>query len=86
MIFIRLLGEIFREKRKNKKLTLEALSKLTDISISELSKLENGLIREPSSVFLYRLSNVLEIDFEEVLRHRWCRYPEKLKKAGIKPW
>lgn len=48
--------------------------------------LENGLIREPSSVFLYRLSNVLEIDYEEVLRHRWCRYPEKLKKAGIKPW
>ena len=28
----------------------------------------------------------LEIDYEEVLRHRWCRYPEKLKKVGIKPW
>lgn len=86
MIFIRLLGEIFREKRKSKKLTLEALSKITDISIAELSMLENGLIREPSSVFLYRLSNVLEIHYEEVLRHRWCRYPEKLKKVGIKPW
>lgn len=86
MIFIRLLGEIFKEKRKSKKLTLEALSKITDISIAELSMLENGLIREPNSVFLYRLSNVLEIDYEEVLRHRWCRYPEKLKKVGIKPW
>ena len=79
------MGEIFREKRKSKKLTLEALSKLTDISISELSKLENGLIREPSSVFLYRLSNVLEIDYEEILRHRWAKYPKKLERIGITP-
>jgi len=26
----------------------------------------------------------LEIDYEEVLRHRWAKYPKKLERIGIK--
>jgi len=85
-IFIRLLGEIFREKRKSKNLSIRKLSELTDISESELRRYEKGLIQEPKSVYLYRLSLVLEIDYEEVLRHRWAKYPKKLERIGIKVW
>ena len=66
-----------KSKRLYKKLTLESLSKLTNISIAELSNLENGNIKEPSSVFLYRLSQVLESDYDEILKYRYEPYFRK---------
>ena len=59
-----------KEKRKNKGLSLKALSMLTDISISTLSNLENGKLRRTSSVFLFRLSNVLDINYNLLIRYR----------------
>ena len=41
---------------------------MTNISQSELSKIENGEIRNPSNVFLYRLSKVLKMDYESATR------------------
>lgn len=65
---------ILKQARKERNLTLKVLSELTDISISELNKLENGLIKEPCSVFLYRLSEVLNLDYEEMLKYRFASY------------
>ena len=73
-MFILVLGMILREARIKNNLTLEALSKLTNISIAELSNLENGNIKEPSSVFLYRLSNILNLDYNEMLKYRFESY------------
>lgn len=73
-MLILVLGTILREARKNMNLTLEALSKLTNISIAELSNLENGNIKEPSSVFLFRLSNTLNLDYNEILKYRFEPY------------
>ncbi len=71
---------ILKQARKEHNLTLKVLSELTDISISELNKLENGLIKEPCSVFLYRLSKVLHLDYEEMLKYRFASY---YRKKGI---
>ena len=71
---------ILKQARKERNLTLKVLSELTDISISELNKLENGLIKEPCSVFLYRLSEVLNLDYEEMLKYRFASY---YRKKGI---
>ena len=68
---------ILKQARKERNLTLKVLSELTDISISELNKLENGLIKEPCSVFLYRLSEVLNLDYEEMLKYRFASYYRK---------
>ena len=57
----------------------------SDISESELRRYEKGLIQEPKSVYMYRLSLILEIDYEEILRHRWAKYPKKLERIGITP-
>ncbi len=73
-MLILVLGMILREARIKNNLTLEALSKLTNISISELSNLENGNIKKPSSVFLYRLSNILNLDYNEMLKYRFESY------------
>ena len=80
---ISILGNKIREKRKQKKLTLKTLSKMTNISQSELSKIEKGEIRNPSNVFLYRLSKALDVEYNDLLRYRWDKYPERLLKAGI---
>lgn len=74
---ILVLGMILRNARIKKNLTLEALSRLTNISIAELSNLENGNIKEPSSVFLYRLSNILDLDYNEMLKYRFESYYRK---------
>mgnify|MGYP001124815971 CR=1 FL=1 len=71
---------ILKQARKERNLTLKVLSELTDISISEQNKLENGLIKEPCSVFLYRLSEVLNLDYEEMLKYRFASY---YRKKGI---
>ena len=71
---------ILKQARKERNLTLKVLSELTDISRSELNKLENGLIKEPCSVFLYRLSEVLNLDYEEMLKYRFASY---YRKKGI---
>ncbi len=76
-MLILVLGMILREARTKNNLTLETLSKLTNISITELSNLENGNIKEPSSVFLYRLSNILNLDYNEILNYRYESYYRK---------
>ena len=80
---INILGRKIKEKRKQKKLTLKTLSKMTNISQSELSKIERGEISNPSNVFLFRLSKALDVEDNDLLRYRWDKYPERLMKAGI---
>lgn len=49
-MLILILGMILRNERLKNNLTLEELSKLTNISESELDKIELGKIKTPSSV------------------------------------
>lgn len=75
-----ILGMILRNERLKNNLTLEELSKLTNISASELDKIELGKIKAPSSVFLFRLSKVLNLDYNEMLKYRFASY---YRKKGI---
>lgn len=69
------IGHLLKQERIKKQLTLQALSKLSNISISTLSKLENDRIKNINSVFLYRLSIVLKIDYDYLTRQRWDILP-----------
>lgn len=74
------IGKILKQERIKNKLTLKALSDITDISISTLSNIENI-----SSVFLYRLSKVFNIDYDYLLSLRWDIFPTFLyeRKSSI---
>lgn len=65
------------------KLTIKALSELTNISTSEISNLERGNIKEPNSVFLYRLSNILNLDYSEVIKYRFEKYYRNRELIGV---
>ena len=69
------IGKILKQERIKNKLTLKALSNITDISISTLSNIENDKIENISGVFLYRLSKVFNIDYDYLLRLRWDIFP-----------
>ena len=69
------IGNIIKQERLKNNLTLESLSNISNISISTLSKIENDKIRNVSSVFLYRLSKILNIDYNYLTRQRWDILP-----------
>lgn len=74
-MFINKIGNLLKQERIKRKLSLRTLSELSDISISTLSKLENDKIKNVNSVFLYRLSEILKIDYEYLTRKRWDILP-----------
>lgn len=69
------IGHIIKEQRIKKNITLKKLSKLSDISISTLYKIENDKLKKIKGVFLYRLSNILNIDYDYLNRQRWDILP-----------
>lgn len=57
------LGQVIREKRKEKGISLRELARRIDISHPYLSQLENGRNDSPSPLIIYSLSNELDISF-----------------------
>ena len=79
--FYMILDEIvFNHKKES---NLKIIRTAAGLSQSELSKIERGEIYNPSNVFLYRLSKALDVEYNDLLRYRWDKYPERLMKAGI---
>ena len=74
-MFINKSGNLLKQERIKRKMSLRTLSELSSISISTLSKLENDKIKNVNSVFLYRLSKILKIDYEYLTRQRWDILP-----------
>lgn len=58
-------GTLIKLKRKEKNLTLSNLAKLSDVSTSYLSRLENGE-RTPVITIALRLARELDISFKEI--------------------
>ena len=58
-------GTLVKTKRKEKKITLTDLAKQTDISVSYLSRLENGE-RTPIITIALKLAKILKISFKEL--------------------
>ena len=61
------LGELINSNRVNRRLGLRALARSLDIAPSYLSDIENNR-RVPSEEVLIRISEVLEIDFNTLMR------------------
>ncbi|WP_194841496.1 helix-turn-helix domain-containing protein [Sporosarcina obsidiansis] len=62
------LGEIIRDARKRKKLTLVELGKLTNLTHGYLSNLENNVRSNPSPDVLRNISNALDVNLMTLMR------------------
>jgi transcriptional regulator with XRE-family HTH domain len=62
------LGRYLKDAREEKKLSLRAVEALTGISNAYLSQIESGKIRQPSPVWLHKLSGVYGVSYGTVMR------------------
>jgi transcriptional regulator with XRE-family HTH domain len=62
------LGGRLRQARELRQQSLSYVAKEADISTAYLQKLEVGDVRAPSPNVLYSLSQVLDIDYAELMR------------------
>lgn len=63
----KLLGEFIQQKRAEKKMSLRDLAESAEISPSQLSKLERGLVKYPNGDTITRLAFALNVDKDDLL-------------------
>lgn len=63
------LGEVVRQRRLKKNLTLDQLAILIDSSKSYLSKLENNHIEKPKPSTLRKIAKQLDMEYNELVMH-----------------
>lgn len=75
-------------KRENLGLSLNELATKISISNSTLSRIESGKIKNPKAVYLFRISKVLNINYELLLELQGYdigyinNYEERRRKNG----
>jgi HTH-type transcriptional regulator, competence development regulator len=80
------LGKFLQAAREQKKLTLRAVEQETGVSNAYLSQLESGKIKQPSPVFLHKLSDLFEVSYTDLLSLAGYPIPsseEEATKSGI---
>ena len=61
------IGEVIPEAREKANLSQRQLAKLANINNSELSKIESGVRKEPSPKILRKISNVLDVNYSDLM-------------------
>ena len=61
------IGEVITEAREKANLSQRQLAKLANINNSELSKIESGVRKEPSPKILHKISNVLDVNYSDLM-------------------
>lgn len=75
VIILNNIGYIINEQRIKNNISLDKLSKLSNISVSTLYNIENDKLKKVNSVFIYRLCKILNIDYDYLTRIRWEIHP-----------
>lgn len=76
----KLFGEVIRELRIQKNMSLDELSNITNVSKSYLYRLEQNQRNNPTIYVINRLSNALELDIkamEKLLVTEECKEPKE---------
>ena len=61
---------LLKQKRKEKKLTLEQLARKTNISTTHINDIENN-IKSPSLFVAVKLAKALDVSIEELYKVIW---------------
>lgn len=75
------LGRHLKRVRKERKLTLRAVEKKTEISNAYLSQLENGRIARPSPSVLHKLAECYDISYEHLMKLAGHPLPVRLTET-----
>jgi len=61
------IGEVITEAREKANLSQRQLAKIANINNSELSKIESGIRKEPSPKILRKISNVIDVNYSDLM-------------------
>lgn len=61
------VGQVITEAREKANLSQRQLAKLANINNSELSKIESGIRKEPSPKILRKISNVIDVNYSDLM-------------------
>lgn len=62
------LGTNIKKYRQKKKLTQEELAVKSGIKYTTLTKIESGVIKNPSVQIIAKIANILKVKIEELLK------------------
>ena len=65
------IGYILKNTRVKNNITLNKLSKLSDISTTTLYNIENDKLKKVNGVYIYRLCQILNIDYNKLIIQRY---------------
>ena len=71
------LKDMIEKARIARGLSQRELSKRIGLSQSTYNDTINGKIKKPKCVFLFRLSNILNLDYNELLKYRFASFYRK---------
>ena len=61
------LTKRLRQHREDREITQKELSKMSGVSYSTLTKLESGVIKNPSVEVIFRITRALDIRFDDLI-------------------
>jgi transcriptional regulator with XRE-family HTH domain len=62
------LGENIKKYRQKRKLTQDKLARLADIPYTSITKIETGVIKQPSVQAVAKIAKALDVSIEELLK------------------
>ncbi len=74
------IGKIIKEKRNEKGITQEQLARLSDVPYTTLTKVESGVIKNPSSKVVSKLAKALDITVDSILSPKIFQGPKSVMK------
>ncbi len=63
-----MLGENIKKYRQKRKLTQDKLARLADIPYTSITKIETGVIKQPSVQAVAKIAKALDVSIEELLK------------------
>ena len=63
-----MLGENIKRFRQKRKLTQDKLARLADIPYTSITKIETGVIKQPSVQAVAKIAKVLGVSIEELIK------------------
>ena len=63
-----MLGENIKRFRQKRKLTQDKLARLADIPYTSITKIETGVIKQPSVQTVAKIANALGVAIERLLK------------------
>lgn len=77
------LGEFLKATREQRRMSLRAVEEAIGVSNAYLSQIESGKIKQPSPVILYKLSELYDVSYAQLMALSGYPLPTETSKQPV---